>query len=161
MTGMTDIERMVALEEIFRLKGRRDRALDTRDWETYIALHVPDHVSENEGEQPRSGARGNALWVAKTLEGVQTVHHSHTPEIVFDSASMPPLVDFLVSMLIVFESASQARGVWGMEDILVDEASKRLLLHGFGFYHERYEKRGGEWLFCWRQLRRTLVFDYR
>ncbi len=142
MTGMTDIERMVALEEIFRLKGRRDRALDTRDWETYIALHVPDHVSENEGEQPRSGARGNALWVAKTLEGVQTVHHSHTPEI-------------------VFESASQARGVWGMEDILVDEASKRLLLHGFGFYHERYEKRGGEWLFCWRQLRRTLVFDYR
>ena len=51
---MNDIERMVALEEIFRLKGRRDRALDTRDWETYIARHVPEHVSENEGEQPAS-----------------------------------------------------------------------------------------------------------
>jgi len=139
---MTDLERMVALEDLFRLKGRRDRALDTKDWETYIALHVPDHVSENEGEQPRHGARENAEGVAKILEGVLTVHHSHTPEI-------------------VFESATTARGVWGMEDLLFDEASKRLLLHGFGFYHERYEKRGGEWLFCWRQLRRTLVFDYR
>lgn len=139
---MTDLERMVALEDLFRLKGRRDRALDTKDWETYIALHVPEHVSENEGEQPRHGARENAEGVAKILEGVLTVHHSHTPEI-------------------VFESATTARGVWGMEDLLFDEGSKRLLLHGFGFYHERYEKRGGEWLFCWRQLRRTLVFDYR
>ena len=139
---MTDLECMVALEDLFRLKGRRDRALDTKDWETYIALHVPDHISENEGEQPRHGARENAEGVAKILESVLTVHHSHTPEI-------------------VFESATTARGVWGMEDQLFDEASKRLLLHGFGFYHERYEKRGGEWLFCWRQLRRTLVFDYR
>jgi len=142
MSGMTRLERMVALEEIFRLKGRRDRALDTKDWETYIALHVPEHISENEGEQPRHGARENAQGVARILEGVLTVHHSHTPEI-------------------VFESPTTARGVWGMEDILVDEASKRLLLHGFGFYHERYEKRDGEWLFCWRQLRRTFVFDHR
>ena len=142
MSEMTDIERMVALEEIFRLKGRRDRALDTKDWETYIALHVPEHISENEGETPRHGARDNAEGVARILEGIQTVHHSHTPEI-------------------TFETPTTARGVWGMEDILIDAASKRLLLHGFGFYHERYQKRDGQWLFCWRQLRRTLVFDYR
>lgn len=142
MTDMDDIERMVALEEIFRLKGRRDRALDTKDWEGYISLHVPEHVSENEGEQPRHGARENAEGVARILEGILTVHHCHTPEI-------------------TFESPTSACGVWGMEDILVDAQSKRLLLHGFGFYHERYEKRGDDWLFCWRQLRRTFVFDYR
>jgi hypothetical protein len=139
---MTEIERLVALEDIFRLKGRRDRALDTKDWETYIALHVPEHISENEGEKPRHGARENAQGVARILEGILTVHHGHTPEI-------------------VFESPTAARGVWGMEDLLFDEKSKRLLLHGFGFYHERYEKRDGQWLFCWRQLRRTLVFDFR
>lgn len=139
---MTDLERMIALEDIFRLKGRRDRALDTKDWETYISLHVPEHVSENEGEQPRRGARENAQGVARILEGILTVHHGHTPEI-------------------VFESATSARGVWGMEDLLFDAQSKRLLLHGFGFYHERYEKRDGQWLFCWRQLRRTVVHDYR
>ncbi|MCB2047897.1 MAG: nuclear transport factor 2 family protein [Novosphingobium sp.] len=139
---MTEIERLIALEDIFRLKGRRDRALDTRDWDTYCALHVPDHVSENEGEDPRRGAKENTDWVAKFLEGILTVHHSHTPEIVFDSPTT-------------------ACGTWGMEDLLFDEQSKRQLLHGFGFYHERYEKRDGEWLFCWRQLRRTLVLDYR
>ena len=142
MSGMTDVERMLALEDIFRLKGRRDRALDTKDWDTYLALHVPDHVSENEGEEPRRGAKANVDGVARILEGISTVHHCHTPEI-------------------TFESPTTARGVWGMEDILVDTQTKRLLLHGFGFYHERYEKRDGEWLFCWRQLRRTFVFDYR
>lgn len=139
---MTDLERMIALEDIFRLKGRRDRALDTKDWETYISLHVPEHISENEGEQPRRGARENAEGVARILEGILTVHHGHTPEI-------------------GFESPTSARGIWGMEDLLFDAQSKRLLLHGFGFYHERYEKRDGQWLFSWRQLRRTLVFDYR
>ena len=142
MSGMTDVERMLALEDIFRLKGRRDRALDTKDWDTYLALHVPDHVSENEGEEPRCGAKTNVDGVARILEGISTVHHCHTPEI-------------------TFESPTTARGVWGMEDILVDTQTKRLLLHGFGFYHERYEKRDGEWLFCWRRLRRTFVFDYR
>jgi hypothetical protein len=142
VSGMTDLERLVALEEIFRLKGRRDRALDTKDWEGYIALHVPEHVSENEGEEPRRGARENAEGVARILEGILTVHHGHTPDI-------------------TFESATTARGVWGMEDLLFDAQTRRLLLHGFGFYHERYEKRDGQWLFCWRQLRRTVVHDFR
>jgi hypothetical protein len=142
MSGMTDIERMIALEEIFQLKARRDRALDAQDWETYIALHVPEHVSENENEERREGARANAEGVAKVLKGIVTVHHSHTPEI-------------------VFESATTARGIWGMEDLLFDAQTKRRLLHGFGFYHECYEKRDGAWLFCWRQLRRTLVHDFR
>ena len=142
MSGLSDLERMVALEEICRLKARRDRALDTKDWDTYLALHVPEHVSENEGEEPRHGAKANVDGVARILEGIVTVHHGHTPDI-------------------TFESPTTARGIWGMEDLLFDEATKRHLLHGFGFYHERYEKRGGEWLFCYRQLRRTFVRDYR
>jgi len=139
---MTELERMIALKDIFRLKGRRDRALNTKDWEIYIALHEPENISGNEGEKPRRGARENAEGVARILEGILTVHHGHTPEI-------------------VFESPTAVRRVWGMEDLLLDEKSRRLLLHGFGFYHERYEKRDGQWLFCWRQLRRMLVFDYR
>ena len=30
-------------------------------------------------------------------------------------------------------------------------------LRGFGFYHERYEKRGGAWLFSYRRLERTHI----
>ena len=39
----------------------------------------------------------------------------------------------------------------------LDEKTKELLLHGFGFYHEEYEKVDGTWKFVWRQLRRTFV----
>ena len=85
MSGLSDLERMVALEEICRLKARRDRALDTKDWDTYLALHVPEHVSENEGEEPRHGAKANVDGVARILEGIVTVHHGHTPDITFES----------------------------------------------------------------------------
>jgi hypothetical protein len=49
MTGMTDLERLLALEDIKLLKARRDRAVDTKDWDTYLALHAPDHESHNDG----------------------------------------------------------------------------------------------------------------
>ena len=38
MTGMTDIETLLAIEEIKLLKSRRDRACDTKDWDLYRAL---------------------------------------------------------------------------------------------------------------------------
>ena len=49
MEGMSDIERLVALEEIRLLKARRDQAIDTKNWELYHSLHAPHHVSHNEG----------------------------------------------------------------------------------------------------------------
>jgi hypothetical protein len=30
-------------------------------------------------------------------------------------------------------------------------------LHGFGFYHETYEKRNGQWVFTTRKLKRITV----
>jgi hypothetical protein len=71
-------------------------------------------------------------------QGRTTVHHSHTPDI-------------------TFASPTKATGIWGMEDLIFDSATGELLIHGFGFYHETYEKRDGTWLFTSRQLKRTLV----
>ena len=71
-------------------------------------------------------------------KGRTTVHHSHTPDI-------------------TFESRTKAKGIWGMEDYIFDSETEELLIHGFGFYHETYEKRDGKWLFTSRQLKRTLV----
>ena len=70
--------------------------------------------------------------------GRTTVHHSHTPDI-------------------TFESPVKAKGIWGVEDYIFDSDTGDLLIHGFGFYHETYEKRGGKWLFTSRKLKRTLV----
>ena len=39
---LTDIERLIALQDIYRLKARRDHAVDQKDWETYAALGLKD-----------------------------------------------------------------------------------------------------------------------
>ena len=142
VAGMTETERLIALEDIWRLRARRDQAIDTQDWDLYLSLHAPDHLSHNEGEEPRQGAKANVDGVARILKGKKTVHHTHTPDI-------------------TFESPVKAKGIWGMEDLIFDAETLRLEVQGFGFYHETYEKRGGEWLFTYRQLRRTFVLNYR
>ena len=44
-------------------------------------------------------------------------------------------------------STITARGVWAMEDLIWwPEGSRRKTLHGFGHYHETYEKIDGRWL---------------
>ena len=60
MTGMSDIEYLLAIEEIKLLKSRRDRACDTKDWNLYRALHEDDHVSHNDGyERWESAGNGS------------------------------------------------------------------------------------------------------
>lgn len=142
MSGMSDIERLLALEEIRTLKARRDRACDTKDWDLYLSLHAPDHVSHNDGFERWSSAQEMIDNVKQLLDkGRITVHHSHTPDI-------------------SFESPTRARGIWGMEDLIFDSETEELEIHGFGFYHETYEKREGRWLFTSRQLKRTYVRQF-
>ena len=141
MTGMTDIERLIALADIQDLKARRDHALDDKDWDTYIALHAPDHKSSHGARD--GGDMGSAEDVVRqlsvTLDGVITNHHSHTP-------------------VIEFESPTRAKCVWAMEDNLFwKQGDEDHWLRGFGFYHETCEKRDGKWLFTSRSLRRTKV----
>jgi SnoaL-like domain len=140
MTELSDIEQLVAKEEIKLLKARRDRAVDTKDWDLYFSLHAPDHVSHNEG-YPRWESAQEMIENVKQLLGPDkiSVHHSHTPEI-------------------TFESPTKAKGIWAMEDnIFWQQDGEEHWLNGFGFYHETYEKRDGKWLFTSRQLKRTHV----
>jgi len=140
MIKMTDIERLIAIEDIKMLKARRDRAADTKDWETYLALHAPDHRSHNDGFDPWNSAQEMIDNVSRLMgDHMTTVHHSHSPEI-------------------TFESSTRARGIWGMEDMLFwKQGDEDHWLHGFGFYHETYARRDGRWLFTSRQLKRLLV----
>ena len=141
MTEMSDIERLVALADIQQLKARRDHALDNKDWDLYIALHAPDHISSHGAQD--GGTMGSAADVARqlavTLDGVTTAHHSHTPNI-------------------TFESPTKAKCIWSMEDNLYwMQGDEEHWLHGYGFYHETVEKRDGVWVFTTRSLKRTRV----
>ena len=139
MDGMSDVERVVALADIYRLKARRDRAVDTKDWTTYEALHAPDHYSHNDGMPRMDGAANMVRQVSRLMANVTSVHHSHTPDI-------------------TFESSTKARGIWSMEDNLFwKQGEEDHWLRGFGYYHETYEKRDGLWLFTSRRLERIHV----
>lgn len=138
MTEMTDIERLIELQAIYELKGRRDHAVDQKDWDTYARLHSDDYTAMSIGPQPIVGGRAAADALEVQMAGVTTVHHCHTP-------------------VIEFQDSRNATGVWAMEDNLfwVRNGEKQWL-RGFGFYHETYRKEAdGQWRFTYRKLVRT------
>jgi hypothetical protein len=131
---LAPIERLKAIEEIAFLKARRDLAADTKDWALYESLHAPDHVSENGDYGRWTTAKEMIANVAKSMEHLTTLHHSHTPEIEFDS----PV---------------KAKGVWAMEGMSFwQQDGAEHWFQAFGHYFETYEKREGYWLFTWRKL---------
>ncbi len=137
--AMSDLERLVAIEEIKQLKSRRDRAVDMKDWEALKALHAPDHQSHVEGFSSWTTAAEMIENVRASLAGVTSVHHCHTPDI-------------------TFESPTRAKGIWAMEDNLFwSQGREQHWLRGFGHYEEIYEKRDGRWVYVWRRLTRIKV----
>jgi len=47
---MDEAERLWAIQEIRRLKARRVRCMDEKDWPGYAACHTPDAVSYTFGD---------------------------------------------------------------------------------------------------------------
>ena len=138
MNDMTDLERLIELHAIYRLKARRDHAVDQKDWATYAALHTDDYVAMSIRDTPIIGGKAAAEALSVQLKNVTTVHHCHTP-------------------VVEFEDRNHASGVWAMEDNLFwTKNGEKQWLRGFGFYHERYVRGDdGQWRFNYRKLQRT------
>lgn len=131
---LTGIEKLKALEEIQVLKARRDRAADTKDWRLYESLHAPDHRSENGDYGTWFSAAEMIANVSKSMANLTTMHHSHSPEIEFDSPF-------------------KARGIWAMTGLSIwQQGQEQHWFRAFGHYFESYEKRDGRWLFTSRRL---------
>lgn len=129
------LERLAALHEIDLLKARRDRAADTKDWALYEELHAPDHHSYNDDYGGTTTRAQMMEQVRQSMEHLTTLHHSHTPEI-------------------TFESPTRASGIWAMEGLSIwRQSDEEHWFQAFGHYHETYEKRDGRWLFTSRRLK--------
>ncbi|MGF7150211.1 hypothetical protein FHS96_003869 [Sphingomonas zeicaulis] len=141
---MTDIERLLAIEDIKRLKARYFRCVDTKDWNTFRTLFTADAAFDIRDDVPGClmiGPDAIASAASGPLEGCISVHHGHCPEI-----------DIL--------SDVEAQGIWAMEDILrwsADSALPGQTLHGFGHYFERYAKADGAWRISALKLQRLRV----
>ena|SRR6516225_10220662 len=132
---MEPVERLMATEEIKQLKARYFRCMDTKDWagfeQVFAADAVMDMSSEMRDQTTRGGITRGAAQIAamvRTVVGpVVTVHHGHMPEI-------------------EITSPTTARGVWAMEDKLRwPEGSPVRTMHGYGHYHETYERTDDGW----------------
>jgi hypothetical protein len=109
------------------LKARYCRCLDTKDWGGFRDLFVDDFVSDttDAGGGVINGRDDFVAFVHKVLGKRVTVHQVQQPEI-----------DII--------SATSARGVWAMQDVV--RFAPGLTLHGFGHYTEAYEKSAdGNW----------------
>ena len=142
---MTDIERFLAIEEIKQLKARYFRYMDTKDWAGFAAIFAKDASVDytppggNPQDWSESGAANVAAFVRKTVERAITVHNGHMPEI---------------EVL----SPTTARAIFAMEDLIWwPEGSRRKTLHGWGHYHETYEKVEEKWLIKTLKLTRLRV----
>lgn len=131
---MTELERLIAVEEIKRLKARYFRCVDTKDWDGYQAVFCDDVAFDVSCDIPEGGiVVGAAAATAIAREGlsgdVVSVHHGHCPEI-------------------EITSPHTAHGVWTMEDRLFwgpESAFPGQALHGMGHYTETYQKTAGGW----------------
>jgi len=119
---------ILEIELIKQLKARYCRYLDTKDWSAWRAIFADDFVSDTSeaGGQIIVGADEFVAYIRKTLgkPTQPTVHQVHAPEI--------ELI-----------SATTARGVWALEDVV--RLAPGLNLKGYGHYHETYEKIDGKW----------------
>ena len=123
-----DAAALLEIESIKRLKARYCRFLDGKDWEAWRQLFAADFVSDTAeaGGKVIHGADDFVAFTRKSLDGPShpTAHQVHAPEI---------------ELL----SATTARGVWALEDVV--RLAPGVNLRGYGHYHETYEKIDGQW----------------
>jgi hypothetical protein len=117
------------VEAIRQLKARYFRLMDTKDWDGMAAVFTDDVEIDMRGEGGgvTHGPGEFMAFLRANIEPVVTVHHGHMPEI-------------------ELTSPTTATGVWAMEDELWwPEGGPIRHMHGYGHYHETYEKTPAGW----------------
>ena len=142
---MTDLEKLLAIEDIKRLKSKYFSGLDHKDWALWRReVFAPDgRLIVPEASIEAVGIDGIIAYVSQSTADQVSVHHGHMPNI-------------------EITSESTATGLWAMEDRLYRSAKHplpdgSLYLHGFGHYHETYRRTAAGWRIASTRLTRLRV----
>jgi hypothetical protein len=136
---MDDGATLLEVEAIKQLKARYCRYLDTKDWTAWRGIFADDFLSDTSqagGKVIRGADDGADDFVAfthKSLGDRPTAHQVHAPEI-------------------EVTSATSARGIWALEDVV--RLAPGVNLRGYGRCHETYEKIDGQWRIASSKLTR-------
>jgi hypothetical protein len=135
---LSPIDRLLAVEEISRLKYRYLRCLDQKRWAELGACLTEDATAAYSGGAYSFTGRDEIVaFVERSMgrEDFLSAHRCHHPEI-------------------VVVSAEDATGTWALDDtVIIGEFD--LLLHGAAFYEDRYRRVDGTWLIAHTGYRRT------
>jgi hypothetical protein len=131
---MNDLEKLLAIEEIKRLKAKYCRVMDEKNWQAWHEVFTPDGVMlvPEVKERPQIvGAQAIIDFIERLLKDAVTIHHLHAPEI-----------EIL--------STTEARGIWALDDNLWWTPEKPSTygwtkLRGAGHYREKYKKTADGW----------------
>jgi hypothetical protein len=143
------VDELIATEEIRQLKARYFRFLDNKQWNDLQNVWTDDAIldmtegrgSETPTDQVRFhvGREAIVAFIRSIIGDVQTVHQGHQFEVSFVSPEV-------------------ARGQWAMTDILRWPTGAPVReLHGWGYYHDTYERISDTWLIKSSKLTRLRV----
>jgi hypothetical protein len=147
--AVSDLERLIAIEEIKQCKARYFRACDTKDWELLKTVFTDDAVIDFRGAGAPElrarinvpvahGPQGAADWIAQAVANAVTVHQGYMPEI-------------------DVTSPTEATAIWPMHDQLwyaegADTAYREI--DAVGHYHDTFRKVGEKWFISELRLTR-------
>ncbi|MDB5702345.1 MAG: hypothetical protein JWL66_2544 [Sphingomonadales bacterium] len=148
---MDDVEQLVAVEAIKRVKAAYFRCMDRREWTEFATLFTDDAVFDVRGaleipkpdedyeEPPITRVDAIVDYVRTGLTPLISVHYGHMAEI--------DIVD-----------ANTARATWPMHDMLIAPPGAPFhIFRGWGHYWETYRKTNGRWQIATLRLRRLYV----
>jgi len=141
---VTDVETLLAIEDIKRVKARYFYHLDRKDWDGWRRdVFAPEATISVDGMQEEPvGPRDTLIaWVAEKMATVKSVHHGHMPDI-------------------SFTSDDTADVIWAMEDILHYDPPApdgTVFIQGYGHYIETYRRTDAGWRIASTRLTRLHV----
>ncbi|MDX3074140.1 nuclear transport factor 2 family protein [Streptomyces sp. MI02-7b] len=119
------VQRLADIEDIRQLKARYFRSIDSKQWSQLAALFTP-HPTIDVSVKYHSG-KELAEKTAALLGDAPTAHQGFLPEITVNG--------------------DRATGIWAMEDYVSFPAgsSYKNGFHGYGEYHDTYQRIHGHW----------------
>lgn len=143
---MTDLERLLAIEEIKALKARYFRGVDSKDAAVLRAVFCDGATTDFRSEAPDALLHDPDAFTRSTLDtlaGMTTMHLAFMPEI-------------------TIVSPTEARARWPMSDRIwaQDGVPARLPFNsfeGWGMYHDTYRRTDAGWRIASTRLERTKV----
>ena len=121
------VQRLNDIEEIKLVKSRYCRYCDTKNWQAWAdeVLTEDFHFESDGGVQ--EGRDEAIAMVSEALKDATTVHHCHTPEI-------------------IFTGPDTAKVIWAMQDhVTMPSRGKTISFRGAGHYTEDYVRTERGW----------------